>query len=99
MKADIERISDMEAILDRATELMDGVDKAVEEYEAYQSEISKLESYYTGQQWKDDYAADEECRLPSDLKRGVLSEDGVYNMLERNRDMLKMVRRIPEDDW
>jgi hypothetical protein len=28
-----------------------------------------------------DYQADEKGELPSDLKRGVLSEDGLWNLL------------------
>ncbi len=88
------RITEMEAILDKATALMDDLEKAMEEYEAYQSEISRLEAYYTGRQWKEDLAADEEGRLPADLKRGVLSEDAVFNMLERNKELLRRIRSV-----
>ncbi|MBQ6431773.1 MAG: DUF4298 domain-containing protein [Oscillospiraceae bacterium] len=35
-----------------------------------------------------DCSYDEAGKLPADLKRGVLSEDGIYNMLERNRAYL-----------
>ena len=31
--------------------------------------------------WKRDYEADEAGQIPSDLKRGVLSQDGLYNLL------------------
>ena len=54
-----------------------------------QSEIKRLEDYYSGQNWKDDFALDEEGMLPSDLMRGVLSEDGIYNLLERNKELLE----------
>ena len=40
-----------------------------------------LTEYYDGGQWLRDYQADEAGLLPHDLKRGVLSEDGVYNLL------------------
>ena len=46
----------------------------------------KLEKYYTGKLWKRDFAADEAGLLPPGLKRGVLSEDGVYNLLEALRE-------------
>ncbi len=29
--------------------------------------------------------------LPEDLKRGVLSEDGIWNMLERNRELSQRI--------
>ena len=56
--------------------------------EAFQAEIQKLEAYYTSPQWKADFAADEAGQYPEKLKRGVLSEDGIWNMLERNRELL-----------
>ena len=32
-----------------------------------------------------DYEADEAGKLPADLKRGVLSEDALFDLLEENR--------------
>ena len=46
-----------------------------------QEKIGILIQYYESEQWKNDYSADERGELPADLKRGVLSEDGVYNLL------------------
>lgn len=43
--------------------------------------VRTLLRYYEGGQWLADYALDEAGLLPADLKRGVLSEDGVYNFL------------------
>ena len=31
--------------------------------------------------WLEDYAADERGELPAELKRGVLSQDGLYELL------------------
>ena len=36
-------------------------------------------------------ALDEQGKLPRDLKRGVLSEDAIYNLLERNRELLEQI--------
>lgn len=41
-----------------------------------------LEAYYTSGQWREDYEADERGELPPDLKRGVLSQDALYDLLE-----------------
>lgn len=46
------------------------------------SALSTLEVYYTSPAWRTDFEADEAGLLPPDLKRGVLSEDGIYNLLE-----------------
>ena len=40
-----------------------------------------LEAYYTGGQWLADYERDERGEWPADLKRGVLSQDGLYDLL------------------
>ena len=71
----VRRISEMEATLDESLRRMDNADGDPEALLDYQSEIKKLEEYYSSREWKDDYALDEEGRLPKDLKRGVLSED------------------------
>ena len=41
-----------------------------------------LEAYYTSGEWMEDYEADELGELPPDLKRGVLSQDALYELLE-----------------
>ena len=81
----------MESILDKATHKMDALEKMISEYEDFQFEIKKLEAYFTSQQWKDDYAMDEAGKIPEKLKRGVLSQDGIWNMLERNRELIRRI--------
>ena len=44
--------------------------------------LGELVRYYEGGQWLQDYELDEQGLLPKDFKRGVLSQDGVYNLLE-----------------
>ena len=43
--------------------------------------LRRLLRYYEGGQWLRDYALDEAGLLPRGLKRGVLSQDGVYDLL------------------
>ena len=43
--------------------------------------LRALEEYYTSGAWLEDYEADERGELPPDLKRGVLSQDGLYRLL------------------
>jgi hypothetical protein len=81
------RISRMEEIFDKAQEILDKAAEDPERYKSFQSEIKKLEEYYSGSAWKEDLALDEAGELPKDLKRGVLSEDGVYNLLEKNKEI------------
>ena len=64
----IERITYMEALFDRALET--------------RIISAELRDYYSGGQWLRDYEADERGELPEDLKRGVLSQDGLWNLME-----------------
>ena len=63
----IERITHIETLFDRAQETR--VIPAVLRY------------YYFGGQWLLDYEADERGELPRDLKRGVLSQDALWDLL------------------
>ena len=92
----IERISQMEEILDRASSVMAELEKNLSELESLQPDIQKLEAYYTGTDWKADFRLDEQGKLPKDLKRGVLSEDAVYDLLEKNRELLDLVKKDGE---
>ena len=47
--------------------------------------IRRLETYYGSFEWKVDFQSDEAGLLPPDLKRGVLSEDGINELLDRYR--------------
>ena len=40
--------------------------------------------------WLSDFEADEAGELPEDLCRGVLSEDGIYNVLEEYEEQKEM---------
>ena len=64
-----ERIAQMENLFDKSNEVIRQLHKAVDDFYALQPVIS-------------DFEADEEGKLPADLKRGVLSEDGLWDLLE-----------------
>lgn len=77
----IERIRQMEQHLDRASQAVMQLSTALDDYAAVQEAISELSAYYSSKDWKQDFADDEQGLLPSDLKRGVLSEDAIWNLL------------------
>ena len=45
-------------------------------------ELRELTEYYENGQWLRDYELDERGQLPADLKRGVLAQDAVYDLLD-----------------
>ena len=90
----LERIGRMEGQLEEAMQAVKGVSEALDVYEAAQSAIRALEAYYDSGEWMKDFSDDEQGRLPKELKRGVLSEDAIWNLLEDNRDLKKRMKRI-----
>ena len=77
-----ERIEEMEKHFERASKVVARLSSTLEEFARVQGSIDALEAYYGSQEWKKDFCDDEKGLLPADLKRGVLSEDGVWNLLE-----------------
>ena len=77
----IERITYMEQILDEATEAVSSLSEALEKYSAVPDKLQELTAYYSSKQWCQDFDNDSAGKIPNNLKRGVLSEDAVYNLL------------------
>ena len=77
----IERITKMEALFDKSEEVIKRLEAALEDFAELEGDIAELEAYYD-KDWRKDFEADEAGKLPKDLKRGVLSEDGLWNLLE-----------------
>ena len=82
-----ERIRYYEKIFDEAESLLKQMEEDLTVLKKLKEDLTNLEEYYTGKNWKKDYEADEAGKLPAGLKRGVLSEDGIYDLLERYREM------------
>ncbi len=93
-KARIERISLMENRYDEVTRVLAALEEAVDEYEDFKSEIDALKEYMASGQWKEDYEADEAGQLPSGLKRGVLSQDALYNLLNDADQIVARARKV-----
>ena len=83
----IERITKMETILDKAITANSNLENALKEYLAIQDSITELAEYYYSDDWKKDYDDDNAGKLPENLQRGVLSQDGIYNLLITNKEM------------
>lgn len=90
----LERIRAMEQRLDAITEATTSLSKALDQYIAIQSDIEALDRYYGSDEWRGDYDDDSAGRLPHDLKRGVLSEDGAWNALADVRELDKRLAEV-----
>ncbi len=79
-EAAIARIRQMETYYDDVTQILHTSPEQLS-MQPVQEKILALSRYYEEGQWQDDYTMDEEHRLPKNLKRGVLSQDGLYDLL------------------
>ena len=94
----LERIRANEEKMDRCLAALSLIQTALEQWRAVQEDLRDLEVYYTGADWKRDYEADEKGLLPQDLKRGVLSQDGIGEMLDDAAELGKDLREILEEE-
>lgn len=76
----IDRIEQYEAYYDLLKEHKEKTDSKI---------IQALKDYYTSGLWLKDYELDEANLLPKQLKRAVLSQDGLYNLLKEVEACLK----------
>ncbi len=77
----IARIEKMEQHFDLLCDRVKTGPDFLEKDESLRAVFDELIHYYTGGRWLRDYELDEKGLLPGDLKRGVLSQDGIYNLL------------------
>lgn len=77
----IERIQHFESLLDKVAPVLGNLEEALDAFDGIQEDVKELAAYYDDDAWREDFEADEAGRLPKDLKRGVLSEDGLYDVL------------------
>ena len=92
-KKQIARIRQMERRLDKALAAVKRLEAALDKYQAVQEDIVALDEYYGSELWRQDLADDEAGRLPEGLKRGVLSEDGIWNLLSDNKELNERLKR------
>jgi len=85
-KEQTSRIQLMERRLVAATAAVKRLDAVLDELETIKEDIAALNAYYGSDEWRQDLADDEAGQLPAGLKRGVLSEDGIWNLLEAWRE-------------
>ena len=90
----LSRILFMEERYNEVTRILSKLDEAVADYEKIKTDINILEEYMTSGQWKKDFEADEAEKIPENIQRGVLSEDGLYNLLEDADEIIAHAKEV-----
>ena len=75
----VARVRQMESVFDTLQKVAERPGAA--QSPVFRALLAQLIRYYEGGHWMEDYQLDEQGLFPPGLKRGVLSEDGVYNFL------------------
>lgn len=77
----IARIQQMEQYMDEVSEVLKNSPQTLKSDTEIRGKVKAIAQYIDSGQWLKDYEADERGELPPNLKRGVLSQDGLYNLL------------------
>lgn len=84
----------MERCLVSASAAVKRLEAALDKYESVRQAIAALDEYYGSDLWRQDLADDEAGLLPENLKRGVLSQDAIWNLLTDVRTLTTRLRTL-----
>lgn len=94
----IARIRQMERRLDRAVAAVKRLSAALDKYEAVREDITSLDKYYSSDEWRKDFEDDEAGLLPVRLKRGVLTEDAIWDLLSDYNELIEKLKQAVNYD-
>ena len=77
----IVRVGRWEQVYDQLREAAKQAPASVHRDETLREFLQQLTEYYEGGQWREDYMQDARGLLPPTMKKGVLSKDGVRDLL------------------
>ena len=92
----VERIRQMEEIFDRSAQALDELQYGLERYLENREDMKILKKYYSGL-WLKDYEDDENGKIP-DMKKGVLSQDGLYDLFAGEDELIGMMRQLVDEE-
>ncbi len=88
-----ERIEKMEAVYDKCREAVDKLLTAAEDYAAIKPQLDELARYYESPLWLEDFDADRNGKIPNTIKRGILTEDAIWDLLtDEDRAMKTLIQ-------
>ena len=84
----------MEEHLNKASQAVKALSDALDLYTDAMESIETIDNYLASDEWEQDFNDSEAGRLPKDLKCGVLSEDGIWNVVDTNRELQAQMLEI-----
>ena len=89
-----QRVKAMEEAYDRSLAILARLQEDLDAFEGNAGTMKELAAYMDSGLWRQDFEADEAGLLPPGLKRGVLSEDGLFDLLARYGEMRRRLAKI-----
>jgi len=86
------RVREMEERYDELAGVLAKLEEAVSAWQAAEPGLEALREYLDSGQWREDFEADERGEIPAEVKRGVLSEDGLFDLLQEADRALELIR-------
>ena len=88
------RVREMNTRYDELTRVLAGLDEAISEYKNYKPDLQVLKDYLNSGQLKADASIDDAGQIPVEIRRGVLSDDGLYDLLQGANKILTIAKSI-----
>ena len=77
-----ERVRAMSLAMERVKKAMEALDRDLDRLGRLEATVSDLDDYQRSGLWLQDFEADEAGAIPGSINRAVLSQDGLYNLLQ-----------------
>lgn len=91
-----ERITKLESILNEGLKQADYLRKVLDSNQEQVSDLKELFSYYGSSEWHEHLDLESQGEISKHLPRGILSEDGIYNLLTDYRDLAEQMRGLAD---
>lgn len=92
-----EAISEMESKYQMIQQACIQMNQVLSVWKKAEESAEDLLEWYQSDQWMEAYELDENGQLPASLKRGCLSQDGIYNLLEEMNELKQQMQEIACD--
>ena len=92
------RVDAMSLAFEKAGEVIRSLAEDLDAFEGIRESVAELEKYQSSGLWLKDFEADEAGARPEGTRRGVLSEDGLYDLLRDYDALLARFRDLASDN-
>ena len=92
----IARIKHLEQNYDECNISIEEFKDQIKKFKSIYPKIAELNEYYNDGSFLEDYKMDEKGQIPQDLKRGILSEDAIYDLLMEFDKIDQSIKELDE---